>query len=96
MQARNLWILAAIGIAAGSARAMTAEELIAKNIEARGGMDKLKAIQTLRLEGKRLRAVLLLEAYRACGGSGDAHELAASVEDNTVVLPSGFCRSVHL
>lgn len=31
-------------------------------------------------EGKRLRAVLLLEAYRACGGTGDALDLAASVE----------------
>ena len=31
-------------------------------------------------EGKRLRAVLLLEAYRACGGTGDARDLAASVE----------------
>lgn len=31
-------------------------------------------------EGKRLRAILLLEAYRACGGAGDARELAASVE----------------
>jgi geranylgeranyl pyrophosphate synthase len=31
-------------------------------------------------EGKRLRAILLLEAYRACGGVGDASELAASVE----------------
>ena len=31
-------------------------------------------------EGKRLRAILLLEAYRACGGTGDAHDLAAAVE----------------
>lgn len=31
-------------------------------------------------EGKRLRAILLLEAYRACGGTGDATALAASVE----------------
>ena len=31
-------------------------------------------------EGKRLRAVLLLEAYRACGGAGEAFALAASVE----------------
>lgn len=31
-------------------------------------------------EGKRLRAILLLEAYRACGGTGDALDLAASVE----------------
>lgn len=31
-------------------------------------------------EGKRLRAILLLEAYWACGGRGDAHDLAAAVE----------------
>jgi farnesyl diphosphate synthase/geranylgeranyl diphosphate synthase type II len=31
-------------------------------------------------EGKRLRSVLLLEAYRACGGTGDARDLAAAVE----------------
>jgi len=31
-------------------------------------------------EGKRLRAILLLEAYRACGGSADVSALAASVE----------------
>jgi geranylgeranyl pyrophosphate synthase len=31
-------------------------------------------------EGKRLRAILLLEAYRACGGTGNAVDLAASVE----------------
>lgn len=31
-------------------------------------------------EGKRLRAILLTEAYRACGGTGSAVELAASVE----------------
>lgn len=31
-------------------------------------------------EGKRLRAILLIEAYRACGGTGDATELAASIE----------------
>lgn len=31
-------------------------------------------------EGKRLRAILLLEAHRACGGRGDASDLAASVE----------------
>ncbi len=45
--------LAAITIAAMPARALTADELIAKNIEARGGMDKLEAIQTLRIEGTR-------------------------------------------
>lgn len=31
-------------------------------------------------EGKRLRPLLLLAAYRACGGTGDVNALAASVE----------------
>lgn len=31
-------------------------------------------------EGKRLRAILLLEAYRACGGVADASHLAVAVE----------------
>jgi geranylgeranyl diphosphate synthase type II len=35
---------------------------------------------TLMGEGKRLRAVLLLAAYRAAGGTGDATDLAAAVE----------------
>src|SRR5579863_2212793 len=30
----------------------TADELIAKNIEARGGIEKMKAIKTLRMTGK--------------------------------------------
>jgi hypothetical protein len=32
--------------------AQTADELIAKNIEARGGMEKIKAIKTLRMTGR--------------------------------------------
>jgi outer membrane lipoprotein-sorting protein len=35
-----------------SAQAITADELIAKNIEAKGGIEKLKAIGSLRTEGK--------------------------------------------
>ncbi len=31
-------------------------------------------------EGKRLRAILMLEACRACGGPHDAHALAAAIE----------------
>jgi geranylgeranyl diphosphate synthase, type II len=31
-------------------------------------------------EGKRLRAILLVAAYRACGGQGDATDLGAAVE----------------
>src|SRR3979409_747036 len=39
-------------LAAPIAVGYTAEELVAKNIEAKGGIDKLRAIQTLRLSGK--------------------------------------------
>src|SRR5687768_7581142 len=31
-------------------------------------------------EGKRLRGILVVEAYRACGGRGDVSELAGAVE----------------
>jgi len=45
-----LWLLL-LGVAA-SARAMTADELIAKNIQAKGGMDKIKARQSYKMAGK--------------------------------------------
>jgi outer membrane lipoprotein-sorting protein len=38
--------------AAVSARAVTVDELIAKNIKARGGIEKIRAIQSLRTSGK--------------------------------------------
>src|ERR1700757_1968475 len=39
-------------LAASGALAVTADELAAKNIAAKGGLDKLNAIQSLRLSGK--------------------------------------------
>jgi outer membrane lipoprotein-sorting protein len=44
--------LAVAGGLAMSAHAQTAEELIAKNTEAKGGIEKIKAITSLRLTGK--------------------------------------------
>ena len=35
-----------------TARAQTADELVARNIQAKGGLEKMKAIQTLRLKGR--------------------------------------------
>ena len=35
-----------------AASAQTAEELVAKNLQARGGVDKIKAINTLKMTGK--------------------------------------------
>ncbi len=46
-------LLGAAGLlVAVSAQAMTADELIAKNAAARGGLDKIQAIKSLKLEGK--------------------------------------------
>ena len=44
-------IVAVAVLAASYAAGQTAEELIAKNIAARGGLEKLKAVQTMRLTG---------------------------------------------
>jgi len=44
--------LVAASSLATSAQAMTADELVAKNVAARGGMESLSAIKSLRLQGK--------------------------------------------
>lgn len=45
-------LIAASIISACLAHALTVDEIIAKNIEARGGLQKLKAFQTVRMSGK--------------------------------------------
>lgn len=42
------------GLMGTAAWAQTADEIIAKNIEAKGGMDKLKAVQSMRITGKMM------------------------------------------
>jgi hypothetical protein len=49
---RALALLISLCCLAAFSFAQTADELIAKNIEARGGMEKMKAIKTLRMSGK--------------------------------------------
>jgi outer membrane lipoprotein-sorting protein len=41
-----------LGLVSGAACAITADELIAKNISARGGLERIKAIQSVRYTGK--------------------------------------------
>src|SRR5437868_6018902 len=43
---------AAVGLAAGSARGVTLPELLAKYVEARGGAERLRSLESLRLTGK--------------------------------------------
>ena len=45
------WLLVA-GLAGAAVQAQTADEIIAKNLEARGGKDKIKAVQSVRMTGK--------------------------------------------
>jgi len=47
-----LMVLIALCCCGAVSNSQTADELIAKNIQARGGMEKLKAIKTLRMTGK--------------------------------------------
>lgn len=49
---KNLLALAGLSLLALPASAQTVDELIAKNVAARGGMEKLKAVKTMRLTGK--------------------------------------------
>jgi len=57
------------GLMGTAAWAQTADEIIAKNIEAKGGLEKLKAIQTMRITGKMMmgpgmEAPLIIESAR--------------------------------
>jgi outer membrane lipoprotein-sorting protein len=45
------WLLVA-GLAGAAVQAQTVDELIAKNLQARGGKDKIKAVQSARMTGK--------------------------------------------
>ena len=45
-------VLIAVCCFGGFSFSQTADELIAKNIEARGGIEKIKAIKTIRMTGK--------------------------------------------
>ena len=50
---KSLVALAALMLLSAAASAQTAEEIVDKHIKARGGMEKLKSIKTLRMTGKR-------------------------------------------
>jgi hypothetical protein len=54
MRIGKAWFFASVFLVAASAQAMTADELVAKNVAARGGMDSLQAVKSLRLSGKMI------------------------------------------
>jgi hypothetical protein len=48
----------------GCLPAQTAEELVAKNIQAKGGIEKIKAIHSLRMTGKLVQGTLTIQVAR--------------------------------
>jgi len=56
------------------------ESLMVRTLDGRDGVVYEAIRYALEGEGKRLRAILVMSAYRAAGGTGDASHLAAAVE----------------
>lgn len=69
MKRKTFACLFLAGLIGSAAWAQTADEIIAKNIEAKGGLEKLKAIQTMRISGKMqmgpgMEAPMVIETAR--------------------------------
>src|SRR5579862_2788891 len=72
--------------AASSAFAYTADELAAKNVAAKGGADKLAALQSLRLSGKILvNGDTLQLGYVATVARPDSVRIEATLQGLTLV-----------
>lgn len=54
MKRKTFACLLLAGLIGSAAWAQTADEIIAKNIEAKGGLEKLKSVQTMRISGKMM------------------------------------------
>jgi len=59
----TLIVLIAVCCFAAFSFSQTADELIAKNIQARGGMEKMKAIKNFRMTGRFEAAEVLLRRW---------------------------------
>ena len=57
----SLRYLALCAILSAPAWSQTAAELVARNLQARGGVDKLKALRTLRATGKVQQGSMVAE-----------------------------------
>lgn len=54
MKRKTFACLFLAGLMGAAAWAQTADEIIAKNIEAKGGLEKMKAVQSIRMSGKMM------------------------------------------
>ncbi|MGN6729263.1 MAG: hypothetical protein ACTHJG_05455 [Rhodanobacteraceae bacterium] len=85
MIARAVFALALLACA-GSAYAVTADELVARNVAARGGMDKLEAIKTLKMQGQLIAGGGFKLAYTEIHKRPDKVRDEASVQGLTQVM----------
>ena len=84
MHARMGWFAILLGFAL-SAHAVTADELIAKNVAARGGADKLAAIKTLKMQGQLIFGGSFKLAYTQLLKRPDRVREEASIQGLTQV-----------
>lgn len=84
MITRAVFALALL-VCADGASAVTADELIAKSIAARGGMDKLQAIKTLKLQGQVIANGGFKLAYTELAKRPDKLRTESSVQGLTQV-----------
>ncbi|HZS55800.1 MAG TPA: hypothetical protein VFA65_15475 [Bryobacteraceae bacterium] len=61
---RHLSVLAALSLCPTFLSAQTAADLVAKNLEARGGVEQIKAIKSLRMTGRMQQGGFILELSR--------------------------------
>src|SRR6266478_2612500 len=59
----SLPLLAAMTLFSVAASAQTVDEVIAKNIQAKGGVDKLKSVRSLRTTAKFIQGLAQVQAY---------------------------------
>lgn len=72
-------------LVATSVQAMTADELVAKNLAARGGLDKIHAITTLELEGKLRIGGQFELAFTSYQKAPDSTRIEATIQGLTQI-----------
>lgn len=85
MRMRMKYVLVALALASGGAQAIGVEDIVARNLQARGGAEKLQAIKTLKLSGKVVfggQFELGFTSYRKAPGSSRTE---ASLQGLTMV-----------
>jgi len=85
MGMRWRYVLVALALASGGAQAISVDELVAKNLEARGGAAKLHAIKTLKSSGKMVFDGGFELAFVAYRKAPDASRSEVSLQGLTAV-----------